>query len=145
MVFKWKYNANGLIQRYKAWLVAKEFHQSERHYFTNTFSSVIKPPTIRLVLTIVLSSRWPIHQIDINNTFLHGDRDSPVHMQQPPGFMNFDTSLVCRLNKAIYGLKQAPCSGFRNPPTLFFKSGSPILKLLSLFLLDSLLLILFLS
>jgi len=71
---------------------------------------VIKPTTIWLILTIALSSSWPIDQIDIKNDFLHGVLDFPVYMQQPPGFTSFDTSLVYCLNKAIYGLKQAPRS-----------------------------------
>ncbi|XP_068478944.1 uncharacterized mitochondrial protein AtMg00810-like [Phaseolus vulgaris] len=41
------------------------------------------------------------YQIDINNAFLHGDLSPPVSMQQPPGF-SADSTLVCRLNKAIY-------------------------------------------
>ena len=93
-IFKLKYNYDGSLQRYKARLVAKGFQQYEGYDFTDTFSLVIKPTTIRIVLTIALNSRWPIHQIDINNVFLHGDLSSPVYMQQPPGFST-DSTLVC--------------------------------------------------
>ena len=121
-VFKLKYNSDGSLQRYKARLVAKGFQQSEGCDFTDTFSPVIKPTTIRIVLTIALTSRWPIHQIDINNAYLHGDLSSSVYMQQPPGFST-DPTLVCRLNKAIYGLKQAPRAWFEKLSTTLLRLG----------------------
>jgi len=122
-VFKKKYNVDGSLQWYKARLVAKGFHQREGYDFTDTFSPVIKPTIIRLVLTIALSSSWPIHQIDINNAFLHDDLNFLVYMHQPPGFSSTDSSLVCRLNKAIYGLKQAPQSWFKKLSTTLVRMG----------------------
>lgn len=46
----------------------------------------------------------------INNAFLNGDLQEKVYMQQPPGVVDSNTSLVCKLKKAIYGLKQEPCA-----------------------------------
>ena len=89
-------------------MVAKGFHQSEGFDFTDTFNPVVKPTTIRVVLTMALSARWPIHQLDINNAFLNEDLVEDVYLQQPPGFSSPDSTLVCKLHKAIYGLKQAP-------------------------------------
>jgi len=54
-----------------------------------------------------------IHQIDINNVFLNGDLHEDVYMQQPPGFISANPHLVCKLNKAIYDLQQAPCSWYK--------------------------------
>jgi len=111
-VFKNKYNADGSFQRHKARLVAKGFSQTAGTDYTETYSPVVKPATIRVVLSHVVSFAWPIHQIDVNNAFLNGDLREHVYMQQPPGFESSSPNLVCELQKAIYGLKQAPRSWF---------------------------------
>lgn len=67
---------------------------------------MVKPATIKTVLTLALSKGWSIHQIDINNAFLNGDLTEEVYMSQPPGFIHGEGSLVCKLHKALYGLKQ---------------------------------------
>ncbi|MCH82526.1 retrovirus-related Pol polyprotein from transposon TNT 1-94 [Trifolium medium] len=111
-VFRVKENSDGTINKYKARLVAKGFHQKAGSDFTETFSPVVKPVTVRTVLTIAVSNKWPIQQIDVNNAFLNGNLEEEVYMQQPPGFEVSDKSLVCKLNKALYGLKQAPRAWF---------------------------------
>jgi histone deacetylase 1/2 len=107
-VFRVKENLDGTILKHKARLVAKGFHQQAGTDFTETFSPVVKPVTVKTVLTMVVSNRWPIHQIDVNNAFLDGILEEEVYMQQPQGFEVSDKTLVCKLNKALYGLKQAP-------------------------------------
>ena len=111
-VFRNKYNADGSLQHYKARLVAKGFHQQHGFDFNKTFSLVIKPTTVRVILSHAITSRWSIHQIDINNAFLHSDLEENVFMQQPPGFVSSNPTQVCKLNKTIYDLKQAPRSWF---------------------------------
>jgi len=108
-VFRIKRNSDGSTDRYKARLVAKGFHQHPGCDVIETFSSVVKPVTIQIVLTLAVRQRWSLRQLDVNNAFLQGTLKEEVFMLQPPGFVDktFPDN-ICRLKKALYGLKQAP-------------------------------------
>ena len=71
-VYKLKYNSDETIARYKSRLVAKGFHQQYGVDFDETVSPVIKPPTVRLILSLAVSLNWPLRQLDVKNAFLHG-------------------------------------------------------------------------
>ncbi|KAG8501158.1 hypothetical protein CXB51_003243 [Gossypium anomalum] len=83
--------------------------------FQETFSPMVKPTTIRVVLALAVSLNWPLHQVDINKAFLNGDLSEEIYMVQPPGFEKQGPNgehLICKLRKALYGLKQAPRAWF---------------------------------
>nr|GFA01002.1 hypothetical protein [Tanacetum cinerariifolium] len=82
------FKAGGSLSRYKARLVANGRSQQQGIDFDETFSPVIKPATIRTVLSLAVSRDWPIHQLDVKNAFLHGHLSETVYMHQPPGFVD---------------------------------------------------------
>lgn len=76
--------------------------------YHETFSHVIKPTTICLVLAIAVHFHWLIRQLHVSNAFLHGFLDEEVFMEQPKGFVDeTKPNNVCKLYKPLYGLKQA--------------------------------------
>jgi hypothetical protein len=85
---------------------------------------VVKPATIRLVLSIATMHSWPIHQLDVKNAFLHGHLDETVFCEQPSGFLDSThPSHICHLRKSLYGLKQAPRAWFHHFTTIITSIG----------------------
>jgi hypothetical protein len=111
-IFKVKKHVDGSIERYKARLVAQGFKQRYGLDYEDTFSIVVKPTTIRLLLSLAITRGWNLHQLDVQNAFLHGVLEEEVYMRQPPGFVDPDRPQhLCRLVKALYGMKQPPVLG----------------------------------
>ena len=113
MGFRTKFKANGSLDKYKERLVAKGFQQIPGVDFFETFSSVAKASTIRIVFTLAVSKGWNIQHIDVSNAFLNRELHEDVFMTQPKGFLDANKPHhVCKLHKALYGLKQAPRAWF---------------------------------
>jgi histone deacetylase 1/2 len=123
-IFKTKTKADGSIERYKARPVAKGYHQQLGVDFHETYSLVVKPATIRLVLSIAVCNNWTVRQLDVQNAFLHGNLSEVVYMDQPPGFKHpqFPDHL-CKLKRSLYGLKQAPRQWFSCLATVLIQFG----------------------
>ncbi|GJZ47416.1 copia protein [Tanacetum coccineum] len=108
-IFCHKMRSDGSFERYKARLVGDGRSQRVGVDCDDTFSPVVKPVTIRTVLSLAVSKSWPIHQLDVKNGFLHGILNETVYMHQPMGFRDSKhPDYVCLLKKSLYGLKQAP-------------------------------------
>lgn len=141
-VYKIKRKADETIERHKAHLVVKGFHQQPGIDFEETFSPVVKSTTIRAVLSLVVSQGWSLRQLDVQNAFLHGHLNETIYMSQPPRFVDpAHPHHLCRLKRYIYGLKQAPrawfhrlssalvnhgFTGFKTDSSLFIYSRSSI-------------------
>ncbi|GKC49788.1 ribonuclease H-like domain-containing protein [Tanacetum coccineum] len=87
-LFKHKFHADGTLSRYKARLVANDSSQQLGVDFDEMFSPVVKPPIVRTVFILVVSRKWPMHQLDVKNAFLNSDLSKTVYTHQPPGFVD---------------------------------------------------------
>ncbi|KAK8708192.1 hypothetical protein V6N13_059237 [Hibiscus sabdariffa] len=120
-VFKKKTDMDGNVQTYKGRLVAKGFRQIHGVDYDETFSPVAMIKSIRILLAVAAFHDYEIWQMDVKTASLNGKLEEDVYMTQPEGFVTpEDVRKVCKLQRSIYGLKQASRSW-----NLRFKRGNP--------------------
>lgn len=107
-VFKTKYNQDGSIDRRKARLVAKGYSQIYGIDYLETYAPVANISSIRLILATAVEKELSLHQLDVSTAFLNGDLEEEIFMEQPTGFIDEENKhKICKVKKAIYGLKQS--------------------------------------
>ena len=73
------------------------------------FAPVARIETIRLLVSLAAANGWEVHHLDVKTAFLHGELKEVVYVTQPEGFEKKGCEgKVYKLNKALYGLRQAP-------------------------------------
>jgi hypothetical protein len=77
--------------------------------YDETFAPISRYTSIRTIIALYASMGWKLHQMDVKTTFLNGEIEEEVYIDQPEGFVIHEKKYqVCRLKKALYGVKQDP-------------------------------------
>ena len=105
-IFKLKIGISDTACKYKARLVVKGYAQKFGIDYLDTFAPVARHDTIRLLIALATHKTWKIFQLDVKSAFLNGTLDNDIYIEQPPGFVKSGYEQhVCKLKKALYGLK----------------------------------------
>ena len=112
-IYRIKTKDGRTIDWFNAYVVARGLTQISIVDYDETLNPVVWPATIRLVITLSLSFKWKIRQLDIKSTFLHGNLKEIVYIEQPSGFIHPPKQYhICLFKKSIYRLKQTPRAWF---------------------------------
>ena len=122
-MYKVKFKADGTVERLKARFVIKGFTQKAGIDHSETFSPIVKMTTIRTLMVVVVKKKWPLHQLDVNIAFLHGDLHEDIYMKLPQGLLSRIPNAVCKLKKSLYGLKQASEKWYGKLTEVLYKRG----------------------
>jgi hypothetical protein len=121
-IYKLKRGPNNEVLRYKARWVVRGFEQIEGVDYFETFASVVKPMSYKILFAIAAAMDLEIEQMDVVTAFLYGDVEEQIYVEQPLEF-NDKTGRVCKLKKALYGLKQAPRVWFKTLTDFLYSLG----------------------
>lgn len=90
-----KIDSRRKVDRYKARLVAKEWNQTYKIDYDKTFAPVEKISIVRTLIFCVENFGWPLHYLDVKNTFLHGDLQENVYIEILSKFISYHTLVRC--------------------------------------------------
>ncbi|GJT54899.1 retrovirus-related pol polyprotein from transposon TNT 1-94 [Tanacetum coccineum] len=108
-VFRNKRDETGIVIKNKARLVAQSYNQQEGIDYDVTFAPIVRLEAIRIFLAFATYMNFIVYQIDVKSAFLNGKLKEEVYFKQPLGFKSNEfPNYVCKLDKALYRLKQAP-------------------------------------
>lgn len=107
-VYRKKEDETGNVSRFKARLVAQGFRQRQGIDYDTVFAPVATHNTLRILLTIAGYKQMMVHHVDVKSAYLNGQLKEEIYMYQPKGFVvPGKEHLVCKLQRSLYGLKQA--------------------------------------
>ena len=108
-IYKIKDTVDGSVEKFKEIFVAKGFTHKEGIDYEQNFSPVARYTSIRTIIALAFILGWKLHQMDVKTIFLNGKIEHEVFVEYPDGFVLHNKGThVCKLRKALYGLKKAP-------------------------------------
>ena len=108
-IYKIKHTYYESIEKHKEIFVARGLSKVEGIDYEETFALVARYTSIRTIIALAASMGWTLYQMDVKTAFLNGEIEEEIYIEQPDGFVIHEKeSHVCRLKKALYGLKHAP-------------------------------------
>ena len=118
-VYRTKRDPTGEIQKRKARLVARGDLQAGEP--DDLYAGVVSPAAYRTLFALAALENWEIHQVDVSTAFLHGDVESEVYIRPPRGYEV--RGQILKLNKALYGLREAPRQWHKKLTTWLIETG----------------------
>ncbi|GJV67289.1 putative ribonuclease H-like domain-containing protein [Tanacetum coccineum] len=123
-VYRNKKDERGIVIRNKARLVAQGYTQEEGIDYDDVFAPVARIEAIRLFLAYVSFKDFVVYQMDVKSAFLYGKIEEEVYVCQPLGFEHPEfPDRVYKVEKALYGLHQAPKAWYETLSTYLLDNG----------------------
>ncbi|GJT68641.1 retrotransposon protein, putative, ty1-copia subclass [Tanacetum coccineum] len=123
-VYKNKKDERGIVIKNKARLVAQGYTQEEGIDYDEVFAPVARIEAIRLFLAYASFKDFVVYQMDVKSAFLYGKIKEEVYVCQPLGFEDpYFPDRVYKVEKALYGLHQAPRAWYETLSTYLLDNG----------------------
>ncbi|GKB05604.1 retrovirus-related pol polyprotein from transposon TNT 1-94 [Tanacetum coccineum] len=123
-VYKNKKDERGIVVRKKARLVAQGYKQEEGIDYDEVFAPVARTEAIRLFFAYASFMNFLVYQMDVKSAFLYGTIEEEVYVSQPPSFVDPEfPKKVYKVEKALYGLHQAPKAWYETLSTYLLDNG----------------------